>query len=64
MLAFQCEYGRYHVSPEVGIIEIINVEGQPCSLGELGEVICNGLNNFLQPLIRYQIGDVARWAIN
>jgi phenylacetate-CoA ligase len=64
MLAFQCEHGRYHVSPEVGIIEIIKADGQPCALGELGEVICTGLNNFLQPLIRYRTGDVARWAID
>ena len=64
MLAFQCEHGRYHVSPEVGIIEIINAEGQSCVLGELGEVVCTGLNNLLQPLIRYRTGDVARWAID
>ncbi|MBI5308206.1 MAG: phenylacetate--CoA ligase family protein [Planctomycetes bacterium] len=64
MLAFQCEHGRYHVSPEVGIIEIVNTEGYPCSLGELGEVVCTGLQNLLQPLIRYRTGDVARWAID
>jgi phenylacetate-CoA ligase len=64
MLAFQCEHGRYHVSPEVGVIEIINTKGQPCALGELGEVICTGLNNLLQPLIRYRTGDVACWAVD
>ena len=62
MFASQCEHGRYHVSPEVGIIEIINAQGQPCLPGEMGEVVCTGLNNFLQPLIRYRTGDVARWA--
>jgi phenylacetate-CoA ligase len=30
----------------------------------MGEVVCTGLHNRLQPLIRYQIGDVARWAVN
>jgi phenylacetate-CoA ligase len=62
MFASQCEHGRYHVSPDVGIIEIVNAQGQPCAPGEMGEVICTGLNNFLQPLIRYQIGDVACWS--
>jgi phenylacetate-CoA ligase len=63
LFASQCEHGRYHVSPEAGIIEIVDPNGNPCQPGEIGEVICTGLQNLLQPLIRYQIGDVARWAI-
>lgn len=62
MFASQCEAGRYHVSPDVGIIEIVRENGQPTEPGEMGEVICTGLHNELQPLIRYRIGDVARWA--
>lgn len=64
MFASQCEYGRYHVSPDAGIIEILDRNGQPCQLGEMGEVICTGLQNLLQPLIRYRIGDAARWAVD
>ncbi|MCZ7551714.1 MAG: hypothetical protein M5U05_03870 [Anaerolineales bacterium] len=64
LFAAQCEFGRYHVSPEVGIIEILDPHGQPCAPGEMGEVICTGLQNALQPLIRYRIGDVARWAVD
>ena len=63
MFASQCEHGRYHISPEAGIIEILNRDGQPCKPGEIGEVICTGLQNLLQPLIRYRIGDAARWAV-
>jgi len=62
LLVSQCEYDRYHVSPEVGIIEIVNQEEQPCPLNIIGEIICTGLQNTLQPLIRYRIGDAARWA--
>lgn len=62
--ACQCEFGRYHVSPEVGILEIIDSRGQAALPGVMGEVICTGLNNRLQPLIRYRIGDVARWALD
>src|SRR5262249_34616338 len=47
-----------------GIIEILNERGQPTAPGEMGEVICTGLQNTLQPLIRYRIGDVARWAVD
>lgn len=64
LFASQCEHGRYHVSPEVGIIEIVDPHGNEVPPGEIGEVICTGLQNTLQPLIRYRIGDAARWAID
>ncbi len=64
MFASQCEHGSYHVSPDVGIIEIIDQRGQPCPPGVIGEVVCTGLHNTLQPLIRYRIGDAARWAVD
>ena len=60
--ASQCEFGRYHVSPEVGIIEILDAEGRDAAPGVEGEVVCTGLQNLLQPLIRYRLGDVARWS--
>ncbi len=62
VFASQCEHGRYHVSPEVGLVEILDSDGQPCPPGVIGEVICTGLKNTLQPLIRYRIGDAARWS--
>jgi phenylacetate-CoA ligase len=64
MFASQCEYGQYHVSPEVGIIEILDRKGNPCPPGVKGEVVCTGLKNDLQPLIRYKVGDVACWSKN
>ncbi len=60
--ASQCEEGRYHVSPEVGIVEILDPEGRPCPPGVVGQVVCTGLANTLQPLLRYRVGDAASWA--
>jgi phenylacetate-CoA ligase len=60
--ASQCDYGHYHVSPDVGIIEILDSEDKPVEPGVMGQVVCTGLQNTLQPLIRYRVGDVARWA--
>ncbi|MHB8132779.1 MAG: phenylacetate--CoA ligase family protein [Anaerolineaceae bacterium] len=60
----QCEKGKYHTSPDIGIIEIVDPEGLPCKQGVLGEIICTGLHNTLQPLLRYKIGDVGRWSEN
>jgi phenylacetate-CoA ligase len=61
--ASQCAEGRYHVSPEVGIVEILDPEGRPCPPGTVGEVVCTGLANTLQPLLRYRVGDAASWAV-
>ena len=63
MLATQCEYGNYHVSPDVGVVEIVDGQGNPCRPGEPGEVICTGLQSELQPLIRYRVGDLATWSV-
>jgi phenylacetate-CoA ligase len=57
-LVSECEHGSLHVSPDLGIIEIIDEHGNPVKPGQAGEVVCTGLVNFDQPLIRYKIGDV------
>lgn len=59
-LVSECEHGNLHISPDVGIMEILDDEGKPVKPGEVGEVYCTGLLNFDQPLIRYQIGDRMR----
>ena len=59
----QCEHGRYHVSPERGIIEILDGD-TPCPPGKPGRIVATGLENWLQPLIRYEVGDAAYWAID
>jgi phenylacetate-CoA ligase len=62
VLATECERGRLHVSPDFGIVEIVDEEGRPVPPGRPGKVVCTGLANRTQPLIRYEIGDVACWA--
>jgi phenylacetate-CoA ligase len=57
--AGECEYGTMHVSPEIGIVEIIDDQGQPVEEGEFGELVLTGLVNYAMPLIRYRIGDTA-----
>lgn len=63
-LVSECEHGRLHISPDVGIIEILNEKGEPCGPGETGEVVTTGLLNFNQPLIRYRMGDLMRFSID
>lgn len=61
MLATQCEAGGLHVSPDVGVVEILRPDGTPCDPGEPGEVVATGLMRELQPLIRFRLGDLAEW---
>jgi phenylacetate-CoA ligase len=58
--ASQCpECGEYHVSAEAMRVEILRADGSPAPPGEIGRVVVTSLYNYAQPLIRYEIGDLA-----
>ena len=61
LFAGECEAGGLHVSPDVGVIEILRPDGSPAEPGEAGEVVTTCLLRDYQPLIRFRIGDVAAW---
>lgn len=54
--AGECEHGRLHLWPEVGIVEVLE-RGRPAKLGDAGDLVCTGLLNTDMPLIRYHTGD-------
>lgn len=56
------EHGELVVSPDVGIMEVIDEKGREVTPGEWGEVVSTGFLNYDQPLIRYRIGDLVRRA--
>jgi len=56
-LITECEHGSMHISPDAGIIEVLDDNMQTVPPGNEGSVYCTGLLNFDQPLIRYKIGD-------
>lgn len=51
-----------HVNPLTHHVELIKEDGTPAGPGESGEVVVTLLTNYVMPLIRYRIGDVATWA--
>jgi len=61
LFASECEHGRLHVSPDVGLVEILHSDGSACELGEIGEVVTTCLVRDYQPLIRFRLGDLAAW---
>jgi len=61
LFASECVQGRLHVSPDVGVVEILDENGRSCPPGEVGEVVTTGLMRQTQPFIRYRLGDLAMW---
>lgn len=56
-LITECEHGSLHISPDAGLLEVLNDDMQPVPAGTAGTVYCTGFLNYDQPLIRYNIGD-------
>lgn len=59
---YECEAGRMHAHPLAGITEILRSDGSPAAPEEMGEVVLTGLVNYAMPLIRYRVGDSARFS--
>lgn len=55
--AAECEHGTMHLSPDVGIVEVVDENDQPVPDGQIGQLICTSLINKVQPFIRYRVGD-------
>ena len=59
MIAGECSEHKYHILSSHVHIEILDEFGNTVPDGDLGEVTVTSLDNFLMPLIRYKIGDLA-----
>lgn len=61
-MALECAYGKMHIVPLVGVVEILREDGSACAAGELGEIVGTSILNDAMPLVRYRTGDYAAWA--
>ena len=57
--ASECKYGTMHISPEAGMIHILDDNGKTKKNGEIGNLISTTLFNDSMPLIKYNTGDLA-----
>ncbi|OVE79713.1 hypothetical protein BVY01_01690 [bacterium I07] len=55
----QCPEGGYHISAELGIVEILKDNCIHAKPGQEGRIIATGLHNYAFPLIRYDTRDFA-----
>jgi phenylacetate-CoA ligase len=57
VFAAQCQEGSMHISPDYGVLEVVDNGGKPVPVGTAGEIVCTGLLNDAHVLIRYRLGD-------
>jgi len=62
VFAAECEAGSLHLSPEIGIVEVVDDDDRPLPAGQTGKLICTSLVNRVQPFIRYRLGDLGSLA--
>jgi len=61
IIAMQCPEGGMHIMADNILVEFVR-QGEHVRAGEVGEIVVTELNSFSVPLIRYQIGDLGRFA--
>ncbi|MFC2105035.1 phenylacetate--CoA ligase family protein [Candidatus Bipolaricaulota bacterium] len=59
-VAAECQSGKLHVSSFNNHVEILNQDDSPTLPGDVGRIVVTSLHNLAMPLIRYDIGDLAR----
>ena len=59
MIATECQEHNYHIMIPHIYLEILDDDGNEVKPGEIGEVVVTRLDNYLMPLIRYKMGDLA-----
>ncbi len=60
LIAAQCKMKEaYHINAELMLVEIVDDQGQPSPKGIPGRVVLTPFYSSAQPLVRYDIGDIA-----
>lgn len=58
--AFECpEHEGLHIDTERSVLEVIDDYGEQVEEGE-GKVVATSLTNYAMPLLRYEVGDIAK----
>lgn len=63
-IGFQCELlsgGFHHSVDDFNYLELVDEGGKPVPVGEPGRILLTSLRKYAYPLIRYEVGDMARF---
>ncbi len=58
-IAWQCPRASYHINAEHVLVELVDEMGRQVAPGQTGRVLITTLENYLMPLVRYDLGDYA-----
>jgi len=60
LLAWECRaHNGYHINSDSVLMEFLDDDGEAVAPGEMGKVVCTSLFNYVMPLIRYELDDMA-----
>jgi phenylacetate-CoA ligase len=59
LIAHECQQGRMHVLADAVVLELLDAQGCPVTMGEPGEIVITDLYSHEAPFIRYATGDIA-----
>jgi phenylacetate-CoA ligase len=58
LIAHECPQGGMHILADAVVVETVDAQGDPVSLGEAGEIVITDLYSHEAPFIRYATGDI------
>jgi phenylacetate-CoA ligase len=58
-IAWQCPQASYHINAEHVLVELVDDAGRLVAPGQIGRVLITTLENYLMPLVRYDLSDYA-----
>lgn len=65
LIAFQChQLNSFHTNSDYVVVEVVDSTGNRVEPGQEGEIVVTDLCNYVAPVIRYRLGDVATVATN
>jgi phenylacetate-CoA ligase len=63
-IAYECPFNsKLHTMPKA-LLQIVGDDEEELESGKLGRVIVTDLTNFKMPMIRYELGDMAKWSVD